>query len=85
MKILDFDGVVDISTDGRWCYVVYWVVPHPKSLLVDWESLKSRLLSTCPSCLFSYYFSQQSSSPSPALIYLLKVWVIDQKGVLHGK
>ncbi|KAF7811335.1 ACT domain-containing protein ACR9 [Senna tora] len=73
----------DISTDGRWCYIIYWVVPYFKSLKVDWESLKNRLLSACPSCLFQYYFNQQSSSPSPASIYLLKVWIIDQKGLLH--
>ncbi|XP_061338318.1 ACT domain-containing protein ACR9-like [Gastrolobium bilobum] len=73
----------DISTDGRWCYIVYWVVPHPSSLKVDWESLKTRLLSACPSFLFSYHFNQQSTSPSPPPIYLLKVWIIDQKGLLH--
>ncbi|XP_057436425.1 ACT domain-containing protein ACR9 [Lotus japonicus] len=73
----------DVSTDGRWCYIVYWVVPHPASLKVDWESLKTRLLSACPSCLFSYYFNQQSTTPSPPPIYVLKVWCIDQKGLLH--
>ncbi|KAJ1443156.1 putative ACT domain-containing protein ACR9 [Sesbania bispinosa] len=73
----------DISTDGRWCYIVYWVVPHPASLKVDWESLKTRLLSVCPSCLFSYHFNQQSTTPSPPPIYLLKVWCVDKKGLLH--
>lgn len=82
---MDSNGVVDISTDGRWCYIVYWVVPYPESLKVDWESLKNRLVSACPSCLFAYYFNQQSNSPSPAPIYLLKVWVFDLKGLLHGK
>ncbi|KAL2329600.1 hypothetical protein Fmac_017181 [Flemingia macrophylla] len=72
----------DISTDGRWCYIVYWVVPHPVSLKVDWESLKIRLLSACPSCLFSYYF-KNSTCPSPPPNYLLKVWCVDQKGLLH--
>ncbi|CAI8612033.1 unnamed protein product [Vicia faba] len=41
----------DISTDGRWCYIIFWVIPHSESLKVDWESLKTRLLSPCPSCL----------------------------------
>ncbi|KAJ7975835.1 ACT domain-containing protein [Quillaja saponaria] len=84
--ILEFGLLVtraDFSTDGRWGYIVIWVDPHPKSLKVDWESLKNRLFSACPSCLFSYHFSQQSSSPSPAPVYLLKVWCIDQKGLLH--
>ncbi|GAU17793.1 hypothetical protein TSUD_171820 [Trifolium subterraneum] len=71
-----------ISTDGRWCYIVFWVIPHPASLTIDWESLKTRLLSPCPSCLFSYNFNQ-STNPSPPPIYLLKVWIFDQKGLLH--
>jgi len=78
------DGDADISTDGRWCYIVFWVLPNPASIKVDWESLKTRLLSVCPSCLFSYHFNQLSTSPSPPLIYLLKVWCVDQKGLLHG-
>ncbi|WVZ08117.1 hypothetical protein V8G54_021463 [Vigna mungo] len=73
----------DISTDGRWCYIVFWVLPHPASVKVDWESLKTRLLSACPSCLFSHHFNQLSTSPSPPPIYLLKVWCLDQKGLLH--
>lgn len=71
----------DISTDGRWCFIVFWVIPHPASLKIDWENLKTRLLSPCPSCLFSYNFNQRNPSPPP--IYLLKVWIIDQKGLLH--
>ncbi|MED6147465.1 hypothetical protein PIB30_044283 [Stylosanthes scabra] len=51
---------------------------------VDWESLKTRLLSACPSCLLTYHLNQQpTTSPSPPPIYLLKVWCIDQKGLLH--
>ncbi|XP_057753685.1 ACT domain-containing protein ACR9 [Arachis stenosperma] len=74
----------DISTDGRWCYIVFWVVPNPSSLTVDWGSLKTRLLSACPSCLLTYHLNQQlTTSPSPPPIYLLKVWLIDQKGLLH--
>ncbi|KAI9128501.1 hypothetical protein K1719_001494 [Acacia pycnantha] len=73
----------DVSTDGRWCYIIFWVVPDPRSQCVNWESLKNRLLSSCPSCLFSYDFSQNSGNPSPPPIYLLKVWVVDLKGLLH--
>ncbi|XP_041000487.1 ACT domain-containing protein ACR9-like [Juglans microcarpa x Juglans regia] len=73
----------DFSKDGRWCYVVLWVVPHDSSLKVDWESLKTRLLSVCPSYLFSYYFNQQSNHPSPSPVYLLKIWCLDQTGSLH--
>lgn len=70
----------DLSTDGRWCYLVLWVVPHVK---VDWESLKKRLLSVCPSCLFSFDFNQHSSGSSLAPLYMLKVFSLDQKGLLH--
>ncbi|KAF3433739.1 hypothetical protein FNV43_RR24842 [Rhamnella rubrinervis] len=73
----------DFSTDGRWCYIVLWVVPSPSSLIVDWESLKTRLLSACPSCLFSFYLNQQSTGPSSSPLYLLKFWYLDQKGLLH--
>ncbi|GMY08590.1 ACT domain-containing protein ACR9 [Fagus crenata] len=73
----------DSSKDGRWCYLVLWVVPHHSSVKVDWESLKSRLLSACPSCLFSYCFNQQSNGRWPSPLYLLKFWCLDQKGSLH--
>ncbi|XP_062154052.1 ACT domain-containing protein ACR9 [Alnus glutinosa] len=84
--ILEFGLTIaraDFSTDGRWCYIVLWVVPHESSVRVDWESLKSRLLSVCPSCLFSYYFNQHANGTSPPPLYLLKFWCLDQKGSLH--
>ncbi|PON75654.1 ACT domain containing protein [Trema orientale] len=73
----------DFSTDGRWCYIVLWVVPTPNSRQVDWESLKTRLSSYCPSCAFPVYFNQQSTIPSPSPVYLLKFWYLDRKGLLH--
>ncbi|GJT89557.1 ACT domain-containing protein ACR9-like protein [Tanacetum coccineum] len=48
----------DFSTDGRWCYVVLWVVPRPSSLQL-------------PNC-----------SKPPAL-YLLTVFSLDRKGLIH--
>ncbi|BBG97948.1 ACT domain-containing protein, partial [Prunus dulcis] len=74
----------DFSTDGRWCYIVLWVVPHHSSLKVDWESLKDRLSSACPpSCFFSFYLNQVSNVPTPPPVYLLKFWCHDQRGSLH--
>ncbi|KAA8534234.1 hypothetical protein F0562_031751 [Nyssa sinensis] len=73
----------DFSTDGKWCYIVLWVVPHPSSPRVDWESLKNRLLSACPSCLVSFFFDQQSNVSLPPPLYLLKVFCLDRKGLLH--
>lgn len=73
----------DFSTDGRWCYIVLWVVPHQSSFRVDWESLKTRLVSACPSFLPTFYLDQQSKSLPPP-VYLLKVFSLDRKGLLHG-
>ncbi|KAJ0046181.1 hypothetical protein Pint_06256 [Pistacia integerrima] len=73
----------DFSTDGRWCYIVLWVEPNSSSCRVDWESLKNRLLSVCPSCLVSYYFTQPSSNSSQPSLYLLKYCSVDRKGLLH--
>ncbi|OIT03215.1 PREDICTED: ACT domain-containing protein ACR9-like [Nicotiana attenuata] len=73
----------DFATDGKWCYIVLWVVPRPSCLKVDWASLKNRLMSACPSCMIPYYLSQQSTcSPRPT-VYLLKVFCLDRKGLLH--
>ncbi|XP_019192515.1 PREDICTED: ACT domain-containing protein ACR9 [Ipomoea nil] len=84
--ILEFGLYVtrgDISTDGKWCYIVLWVVPRPSSLKIDWESLKNRLVSACPSCMIPFFVEQQSSSCSHSPIYLLKVFCVDRKGLLH--
>lgn len=83
--ILLFFLNTDFSTDGKWCYIVLWVVPRPRSLTIDWESLKSRILSVCPSCMISFYFSQQSNGTPASPLYLLKVFCLDRKGLLHGK
>ncbi|GLT43872.1 hypothetical protein SLA2020_177990 [Shorea laevis] len=72
----------DCSTDGKWCYVIFSVVPNSSSQKVDWESLKNRLFSVCPSCLGSYYFDQKPAAASPS-IYLLKLCCLDRKGLLH--
>ncbi|CAL5322457.1 unnamed protein product [Camellia sinensis] len=73
----------DFCTDGNWCYIVLWTVPQSSSLTIDWESLKSRLFSACPSCLMSFYFNQQSSRSPHSTIYMLTVFCLDRKGLLH--
>lgn len=83
--VLDFGLYItrgDFSTDGRWCYVVFWVVPSPRGLSVDWESLRNRLLSVCPSCLIPDWYSPKANSSPPSL-YLLKVQCLDRGGLLH--
>ncbi|PIA28909.1 hypothetical protein AQUCO_06500032v1 [Aquilegia coerulea] len=88
--ILDFGLSItkgDVSTDGKWCYVVFWVIPHWNSINVRWNSLKDRLMSVCPSTSsISFYFNQQSSSSSrssPSRVYLLKLFCVDRKGLLY--
>lgn len=57
------------------------------SSAVDWERLKNRLVSVCPSCMGSYYVSivksYRSASSKPSL-YLLKYCCLDKTGLLHG-
>ncbi|KDP44210.1 hypothetical protein JCGZ_05677 [Jatropha curcas] len=73
----------DVSTDGKWCYIVLWVVPHSHSLL-RWSNLKNRLVSICPSsCSVSFYLNQQSSPLEASPVYLLKFFCLDRKGLLH--
>ncbi|KAL5992034.1 ACT domain-containing protein acr9 [Asimina triloba] len=72
----------DVSTDGKWCYVVFWVVPCSSSIIVRWGNLKNRLLSVCPSCSVSIYFEPPArSTASP--VYLLKFFCQNRKGLLH--
>ncbi|WCJ41197.1 ACT domain-containing protein [Euphorbia peplus] len=83
--ILDFGLYItkgDVSTDGKWCYMVFWVVLHSPSF-VRWSSLKERLLSICPSCTASFLFNQQPATSGPSPVYLLKFFCLDRKGLLH--
>nr|XP_043632499.1 ACT domain-containing protein ACR9-like isoform X2 [Erigeron canadensis] len=73
----------DFSTDGKWCYVVLWVVARPSSLKVDWESLKERLVACCPSCMPTFYLDHISSCSKSSPLYLLKVFSMDRKGLIH--
>ncbi|KAJ0538435.1 putative [Protein-PII] uridylyltransferase [Helianthus annuus] len=73
----------DFSTDGKWCYVILWVVPRPISLRVDWERLKKRLVSCCPSMMPAFYLDQLSSSSKQTPLYLLKVFSMDRRGLIH--
>ncbi|CAH1445267.1 unnamed protein product [Lactuca virosa] len=85
-NVLEFGLYVtrgDFSTDGKWCYIVLWVVSRPCSLKIDWESLKQRLLSCCPSFLPAFYLNQLPDSSKPPPIYLLKVFSLDRKGLIH--
>ncbi|TKY62114.1 ACT domain-containing protein ACR10 [Spatholobus suberectus] len=73
----------DVSTDGKWCYLVFWVVGKQRT---RWSLLKKRLIGACPSCSsasgISYYRSDLQP-PKPPDVYLLKFCCRDRKGLLH--
>ncbi|XP_052180298.1 ACT domain-containing protein ACR9-like isoform X2 [Diospyros lotus] len=84
--ILDFGLYItraDVSTDGRWCYIVLWLVPHFSSPIVRWPNLKKRLLSICPSCTVSFYLNQPSPCSGSSPVYLLTFCCLDRRGLLH--
>ncbi|XP_059646813.1 ACT domain-containing protein ACR10-like [Cornus florida] len=74
---------VDVSTDGKWCYIVFWVVGKPST---RWGLLKKRLLGVCPSCSsasgISFYRSELQP-PKPPDVFLLKLCCHDRRGLLH--
>lgn len=78
--------VSDISTDGIWCYIVLWVLPHTCSVIIRWSDLKNRLLSVCPStCSVAFYLNQRPANSSVSPVYLLKFLCLNRKELLHGK
>ncbi|KAJ1261250.1 hypothetical protein BS78_09G014500 [Paspalum vaginatum] len=72
----------DVSTDGHWCFVVFWVVPRSSNIRIRWASLKNRLMSMCPSS-YSIPFYPDVCQPGPSQFYLLKLLSPDRKGLLH--
>ncbi|KAF8039110.1 hypothetical protein BT93_B1610 [Corymbia citriodora subsp. variegata] len=77
----------DMSTDGKWCYIVFWVVGKPTT---TWSLLKKRLLEVCPS-YFSMsgieYYRPEMDRTKPHDVFLLKFWCwcsCDRKGLLHN-
>lgn len=73
----------DVSTDGKWCYIVFWVAGKQNT---RWSLLKKRLISACPSCA-SYsgidYYRQESQNIKTPDVFLLKFCGLDGNGLLH--
>ncbi|KAG5237796.1 ACT domain-containing protein [Salix suchowensis] len=74
----------DAQTDGKWCYLVFWVLGKPNT---RWNLLKMRLLEVCPSYFstseFDYY-KPENQQPKPPDVFLLKFWCsYDREGLLH--
>ncbi|XP_044486269.1 ACT domain-containing protein ACR10-like [Mangifera indica] len=73
----------DVSTDGKWCYIVFWVIGNSNT---RWSLLKKRLLGACPSCSSASgisYYGTELQSPKPPDVFLLKLCCLDRKGLLH--
>lgn len=86
LTFLILDSIIeDVSTDGKWCYIVFWVIGKPNTRL---GLLKKRLIGACPSCYsasgISYYWAELQP-PRPPDVFLLKISCNDQRGLLHGK
>ncbi|XP_009377043.1 ACT domain-containing protein ACR10 [Pyrus x bretschneideri] len=73
----------DVSTDGKWCFLVFWVIGSPET---RWGLLKKRLVGTCPSCSsasgISFYRSELQP-PKPPDVFLLKFCCYNRRGLLH--
>uniref|UniRef100_A0A7N0T6L2 ACT domain-containing protein ACR n=1 Tax=Kalanchoe fedtschenkoi TaxID=63787 RepID=A0A7N0T6L2_KALFE len=74
----------DFQTDGKWCYIVFWVVGNPTT---NWSLLKKRLLEVCPSHLSTSgldYYQHVIDQPKSADVFLLKFWChYDGQDFLH--
>lgn len=75
----------DISTDGRWCFVVLWVTPIAYPSTVRWPLLKRRLEGICPSALAPCWLPPVAPPlPESQRVLLLRVCSSDRTGLLHG-
>lgn len=74
----------DVSTDGKWCYIVFWVIGDSQT---RWGLLKKRLMGACPSCSSAsvvLYYRAEMQAPKPSDVFLLKLSCHDRKGLLYG-
>ncbi|KAL2509127.1 ACT domain-containing protein ACR10 [Forsythia ovata] len=86
-RIILFFGLtvvrIDVSTDGKWCYLVFWVIGKPST---RWGLLKKRLVGACPSCFLASgisYYEAELQPPRPPDVFLLRFCCHDRRGLLH--
>lgn len=73
----------DMSTDGKWCFVLFWVVPRDgSSKNIRWADLKKRLVAACPPTRPHLLLPQLSVS-KPKETYLLQTSSLDSIGLLN--
>jgi hypothetical protein len=83
VRIMFFFFVADFSTDGKWCFVVLWVVPRVRRP-VQWSLLKRRIEEVCPS--IETQFAPPLIPPvSSRKVLLLQVCSSDRTGLLNGR
>ncbi|XP_020261030.1 ACT domain-containing protein ACR10 isoform X2 [Asparagus officinalis] len=83
--------IFHVSTDGKWCYLVFWVASRGGKA-IRWSLLKKRLLGACPAAtsasgLYNYYYRQQQEEmllrEQQPKVFLLKFCCYDRMGLLH--
>ncbi|CAL9085321.1 unnamed protein product [Musa textilis] len=79
----------DFSTDGKWCYVLLWVVERGRKA-TRWALLKKRLIAACPPAssplgIDSYYFNrrQETATEQNPQVFLFMFSCYDRMGLLH--
>lgn len=79
----------DLSTDGRWCFLVFWVLPQvggekrrgEKS--IKWSLLKQRMTASCPSSEPVFLPITIKAIPKRREMYLFQICSIDRPGFLN--
>lgn len=73
----------DMSTDGKWCFVLFWVTPSDgSSKSIRWANLKRLLIATCPSTR-PHMLLPHLSQPKPKETYVLQTSSLDRLGLLN--
>lgn len=73
----------DISTDGKWCLMLFWVTPRQGPAQgVKWALLKKRLVSACPSPS-SLFMPYTSKADNKEVTYLLQTCSADRAGLIN--
>ncbi|MCO5558117.1 hypothetical protein L7F22_011694 [Adiantum nelumboides] len=73
----------DMSTDGKWCFALFWVHPadgSPKN--IRWAALKKLLTAACPSTR-PYLLLLHLAISKPKQVYLLQTTSMDSIGLLN--
>lgn len=90
--VMLFVNDLDVSTDGKWCFILFWVVEgRVRASETRWGLLEKRLLEACPvassaSEIYNSCYRQQEimAMEKQPQVYLLKFACYDRMGLLHG-